>query len=166
MAAKENAGFEADTGASGFFSGAMLFYCQQQALWNNTLRIITHLVLPSSAFVDVPGFFEADFRLEKNPEGFAATLMTFVFATVASTGDGLVASFGSPELLVALATDPPFAPLLASLDDFLESICRSFFGPMPFEVLAASDADFFAVPLTEMAELDLSPAALALSRIL
>ena len=32
--------------------------------------------------MEVPGRFEADFRLEKKPDGFAATLTTLVFVSV------------------------------------------------------------------------------------
>ena len=63
--------------------------------------LLTYLSFPSLDFAEskaafeVPGFFDADCRLEKNPEGFAEIWLFFTLGGGALAGVDFTAAFGS-----------------------------------------------------------------------
>lgn len=136
------------------------------------LRYQTYLGLPSSNFEDVPGFFDADLRLEKNAEGFV--VITFALGLLDESVPKTLAVDFASALAVAWRASELFADfevvvlelLLDKAEAFLTSD-RAVFTSFASETRGLLPDGFVDTPF----EVDFSPAALcfvmlaALSRI-
>ena len=86
---------------------------------------MTYLGLPSFNFEEVPGFFDADCRLEKKPDGLVFTVLAFPLVEDESAGGVFVPAFASAFADECRASEPNAFLVAIAFSPFLASIGRA-----------------------------------------